>query len=762
MAIKKYEQQTRFVNEIGVNRGAGFTTAANEFKNRATAFDNILDAVSSTEIKRLKQEGALKGEKAAETIPYVQETVSTNVRGVKKEYTIYKRPEIPEYLTGKTSRATFDSVFTRRFKRDSVDSLRSIVNSIAESAISNGADPELYETEADGRIIPILNEYSPEFREVMQIEYQKIKDDRGVYVASKYNDAVMKNNMEDFKAEVNEFDILRQTRLSQGNTITDEDYENVFNSLELTNIVNKERKKNMLKEETQAMQNFFGKFNSYIESGVASKSIQGINSTKLLSLIKNPTLKQVTLKDGTVVTQEQMTNIAGNYRKKLENILTNYKEVYGSDVSKQNNSLIFADSLDKAFESDNTFPVTQFHSLNNAQKVKAFDQESFDFEYKRYAKTNNIDPTDLKTKNRVMLEKLNMLNPNVMNAVKSNLKFGNINKEMLGPINDIGSFIDSKGGAGNVDFLNEEEQTEVILINDIYVKNNYDADKTVVEYTEYKQMDANEKLSNVIERLGKTRQNINTYLTNKVRDVLGSKVKISSVDIQFVNSVQRKLQYELLNGNPARSDNELDLLIQKLAGITYTTSPVDSYQFGISNITGSDTLTLLSDSYASENIKVVAHPFEHYYGVGIHDIEMYNFTTDDLEDDNRLRQTFTVDTQKNAFIAMPYNTKKIDIYQDYFKKKMKGAVLDNGEALGTKYQRMQNVFEDGTLQVVPLLGGYTRPGQPPNYRLVHVDSNGDKRDVLNPDTFEEIILDKEELNEIKMNYITQEIIDQDG
>jgi hypothetical protein len=278
----------------------------------------------------------------------------------------------------------------------------------------------------------------------------------------------------------------------------------------------------------------------------------------------------------------------------------------------------------------------------------------------------------------------------------------------------------------------------------------------------YKEMDANEKLSNVIERLGKTRQNINTYLTNKVRDVLGSKVKISSVDIQFVNSVQRKLQYELLNGNPARSDNELDLLIQKLAGITYTTSPVDSYQFGISNITGSDTLTLLSDSYASENIKVVAHPFEHYYGVGIHDIEMYNFTTDDLEDDNRLRQTFTVDTQKNAFIAMPYNTKKIDIYQDYFKKKMKGAVLDNGEALGTKYQRMQNVFEDGTLQVVPLLGGYTRPGQPPNYRLVHVDSNGDKRDVLNPDTFEEIILDKEELNEIKMNYITQEIIDQDG
>lgn len=762
MAIKKYEQQTRFVNEIGVTRGAGFTAAANEFKNQANAFDNILDAVSSAELKRLKQEGISKGQKAAETIPYVQQTVSTNVRGVKKEYTIYKRPEIPEYLTGKTARETFDSVFTRRFKRDSVDSLRSIVNSIAESAISNGADPQTYETEADGRIIPILNEYSPEFRKLMEIEYQKIKDDRGVYVAGKYNDAVMKNNMEDFKTEVNEFDILRTTKLSQGETITDEDYKNVQNSLSLTNIVNKERKINLLREETEAMQKFFSKFNSYIESGSASKSIQGANSIKLLNLITNPALKQIKLRDGTIVTQEEMTSIAGNYREKLKDVLTNYKQVYSSEVSKQNNSLIFADSLDKAFTSDNTFPVTQFHTLNNSKKEQAFDQESFDLEYKRYAKRNNIDPNDAKTKSRVMLEKLNMLNPKIMNAVKTNLKFGNINKEMLGPINDIGSFIDSKGGAGNVDFLNEEEQTEVILINDIYVKNNYDADKTVIEYTKYKQMDANEKLSNVVERLGKTRQNINTYLTNKVRDVLGSKVGISSVDIQFVNSVQRKLQYELLNGNPARSDNELDSLIQKLAGITYTTSPIDSYQFGISNITGSDTLTLLSNSYASENIKVVAHPFEHYYGVGIHDVEMHNLTTDDLEDDNRLRQTFTVDTQNNFFNPMPYNTKKIDIYQDYFKKKMKGAVLDNGEPLGTKYQIMQNVFEDGTLQVVPLLGGYTRPGQPPNYRLVHVDSNGDKRDVLNPDTLEEIILDKDELNEIKMNYITQEIMDQDG
>ena len=83
MAIKN-EQQTRFVNEIGVTSGAGFTSAANEFKNQANAFDNILDAVSSAELKRLKQEGVSKGQKAAETIPYVQQTVSTDVGGIKK------------------------------------------------------------------------------------------------------------------------------------------------------------------------------------------------------------------------------------------------------------------------------------------------------------------------------------------------------------------------------------------------------------------------------------------------------------------------------------------------------------------------------------------------------------------------------------------------------------------------------------------------------------------------------------------------------
>ena len=53
-------------------------------------------------------------------------------------------------------------------------------------------------------------------KSLMEIEYQKIKDDRGMFSSGKYNDAVMKNNMEDFKTEVNEFDILKTTKLKQG------------------------------------------------------------------------------------------------------------------------------------------------------------------------------------------------------------------------------------------------------------------------------------------------------------------------------------------------------------------------------------------------------------------------------------------------------------------------------------------------------------------------------------------------------------------
>ena len=55
MAIKKDQQENIFVNQIGVNRGAGFTSAANELTSQARSFDNAMNRISSNEIQRHKQ-----------------------------------------------------------------------------------------------------------------------------------------------------------------------------------------------------------------------------------------------------------------------------------------------------------------------------------------------------------------------------------------------------------------------------------------------------------------------------------------------------------------------------------------------------------------------------------------------------------------------------------------------------------------------------------------------------------------------------------
>ena len=92
----------------------------------------------------------------------------------------------------------------------------------------------------------------------------------------------------------------------------------------------------------------------------------------------------------------------------------------------------------------------------------------------------------------------------------------------------------------------------------------------------------------------------------------------------------------------------------------------------------------------------------------------------------------------------------MEIYQDLFKSKLKNTFLDNGQKVSTKYQR-GNVFEDEKIRTQPL-NGYTRPGEPPSYKLVYVDADDDIRDILD-EKGDEVIITPNEFNQIKMMHI---------
>jgi len=116
------KRQSFFRNEIGVNRGSGFTNAANQKLDDARAFDKIVDVVAKREKENLLQIGEAQAEEAARQVGYVFETLDDGTR-------VPMLPEVPEYLTGKTSRAKAEKLIFERYARDVQSQVESIISS---------------------------------------------------------------------------------------------------------------------------------------------------------------------------------------------------------------------------------------------------------------------------------------------------------------------------------------------------------------------------------------------------------------------------------------------------------------------------------------------------------------------------------------------------------------------------------------------------------------------------------------------------------
>ena len=66
-------------------------------------------------------------------------------------------PEVPEYLTGKTSRAKAEKLIFERYARDVQSQVESIISSTATEAKFERQRPDVYEAEALGRLEPLLD-----------------------------------------------------------------------------------------------------------------------------------------------------------------------------------------------------------------------------------------------------------------------------------------------------------------------------------------------------------------------------------------------------------------------------------------------------------------------------------------------------------------------------------------------------------------------------------------------------------------------------
>ena len=679
MAIKKDEQENIFVNQIGVNRGAGFTSASNEFTSQARSLDNAMNRISSNEIQRMREQGKIKGTEVAQTIQYVEEQVELDVGGIPTSVTVYKKPELPDYLTGKTAIETFEKVFYDRITNDNLIQQDSIIKRLAADTIESGGTPEAFELSVDTVLAEINDNFDSDYKTIMQVKGQQLKDKYAFSVVENYASLQRKQNKE-YLDDVTD-NVKTQIKISGslGNDLDVDTVESYKAAAEVAGIPENIIDENVkdFKDKNTRLSNFYNTFNQYLNPDTGRNS-KAVDISRINQMLKDPTMQSVTLRDGKVVTQEQIENIVGMQRKFISNTINNIATATSSSVSKTNVQSMYTQSLNLAFERINdgeTVPYTPYKTLSNTKKLNYDAQEEFDTRYNKFAQRNNIDVNNLEITDSYQLEATGMLSNSRTRRLTDDIANSRLSKESLSAVFSIESFITRKGGSaesGVVGGFSEKELREILLMGMIYRTNNFDADKTIQDYQDFQKIENIRTLDDVVKNIKKGNVSSERYLNNKVVSVLADKV--ATADPQMIQQITRNSRYLLIKGPQVTSDNGVDDLINRATAISYTTQRIQDYQFGVSKL-NINSLSLEGNG----TLNVTRHPPEHYFGVGSGDVENEIYTSDDIVDDpnNTFRQTGVVGTIKESdFIFAPL-TKSMEIYQDLFKSKLKNTFLDN-------------------------------------------------------------------------------------
>jgi hypothetical protein len=182
MAIKREKKLIDYQTKIGVNRGAGIATAANNAARESQIFDQILNDAADKNLVRLKKRGEKLGKEAA--VKTIFDSVSTEIEvdGVKKIVNVPVRPPTPLGM-GITEAEVYEknvvNIYNNRMKTD----IDSEIIEASKEAVFNNATPDMFDKDIDARLKPYFDAMADgSHQEEMRIYSQNRKDVHGYKV----------------------------------------------------------------------------------------------------------------------------------------------------------------------------------------------------------------------------------------------------------------------------------------------------------------------------------------------------------------------------------------------------------------------------------------------------------------------------------------------------------------------------------------------------------------------------------------------------
>lgn len=751
MAIDK--RQNFFRNEIGVNRGSGFSSAANQKMDDARAFDQIVETVAKREQKNLIQKGKKDALEASRTIPYVYETLEDGTK-------VPVIPEVPDYLTGKTSAATFEELIFDRYHRDIKAQIKSIIQDSAQNAKFNRSRPDVYETEAQGRIKPLLDTVQGTLGSSIKDYAFNTINDYEYNVATEYDRNLRSENR--IQHDRTAIDIHDERISYIYNTTQDNPQlrEKFKKSMEGTGRTEDYYKSKMEEYDSEGTahryvsKNLFKYFNKSSKNPI-SLNRAGADVDGIINFINTPSEQTITLSDGKTLTREEINkNITTDKAKKsVLEVLKNYKKIYKQTTRNVRQNEIITSMIDRSLEKDNgesNFfnPKYTPDATKTYSSVSKAYNDNQDLVIQRYnnevARVYNLpevkDGILTEEYKKWTLKTFGILPSNEHSVFSSSIKSRQITNEIINSYATAYDYLEETNFTANMLNLNTSDKETLVAFGVLYKNNNFNKEKTIQDFNQIMQDRNVSNVNNILFSLKKQGpEGGDTFLGLMVDQVLNKgdfqslpyaktkRLAIASIKNMMVMSYQ---------GDYGKSEPKFkkEFVIPAI-GMILSNTPNDG---------GLDE-TPIGQTFSTVNMGIrvmgkgeksyVEDPAEIHYGI---DYDSLDFV-DPLEDTSFRLKYLSDHLKSNPYKGMYINT------------------ADGEIKVGADARILPHYF-DGNIKLMPEVDYFS---EKPSYKLVYVneveDNSGNIRqryiDVLDGKTDKPILLTEEMIEDLKDNYI---------
>lgn len=192
MALKKETQQVRYTEQIGINRGGGFSAMADASITQANQLNNLTSQFADLGLKELKSFGTKVGKEAAENAVFseVEQTVKLDDGTEIKQMIPAPIPKlnVGKFAPSVSMQQAYDKNIYDKYEKEVQTSVRNIILEERAKVIADNGTGEQFNTIVNSRLEPLLSELEPKFGQVIDTYKSTQQQQHWYQVEAKYLD----------------------------------------------------------------------------------------------------------------------------------------------------------------------------------------------------------------------------------------------------------------------------------------------------------------------------------------------------------------------------------------------------------------------------------------------------------------------------------------------------------------------------------------------------------------------------------------------